>query len=750
MVPGGPRRPTLSASKESDPSDVTSNDPAAKDLDDVSAARVVVTRRARELGLGHLAYDASLIVSELVTNAVLHGGGCRGLAVTRVPHGLRVEVRDASRIPPVLGWASEHAMTGRGLRLVSSLASSWGVAPDVTGKVVWVELSGNGRATSLSEAELLARWDDPGSDPSLRVRVRHHVELGEVPTGLLLAAKSHIDNLVREFALARSGARSGLTADVPPHLTELIETVVGRFAEARLSIKYQALAALQRDASHTRLELDLPLEAADAALDYLNALDEVDGYCRAMRFLTLETPPQHRVFRRWYIEELVGQLRRAGAGKGPRPPQPFEQRLLKEFDQVAKAQWASERTARLYRVASALSGASSPEAVARAAITEGRAALGAAGSGMVLATDANRLLVPATVGYDEAVVSRLRSESPDAELPAAVALRTGQPVWIESRHERDERFPELVGIEATTVAMCAVPLIVQDRRLGALRFSFTEARLFDEEERRFVLALAAQTAQALDRAQLQQARVSISRRLQRSLLPPSLPAIPGVEVAALYHPFGDEMEVGGDFYDIWPIGENRWAIAIGDASGTGPEAAALTALVRYTLRALTMTDRRPRSVIESLNQALVSHVAAEDTERFCTVILGILTVTDHVILELVSGGHPYPLRRRSDGSMSTIKLGGSLLGQLDVVDVAYQRVRLEPGDVVLLFTDGVIESRSNGTFFDTAGIRRVLAGPHQSAREIVTTLGATVLRHSGGRLDDDVAAVAVRIPPPAA
>ncbi len=319
-------------------------------------------------------------------------------------------------------------------------------------------------------------------------------------------------------------------------------------------------------------------------------------------------------------------------------------------------------------------------------------------------------------------------------------------MWIESRQERDDRFPELVGLEATTVSMCAVPLVVQDRRLGALRFSFTEARLFDEEERRFVLALAAQTAQALERTQLQQARVSVSRRLQRSLLPPSLPAIPGVELAALYHPFGDEMEVGGDFYDSWQIEENKWAIAIGDATGTGPEAAALTALVRYTLRALTMQDSLPASVIESLNHALVSHIAAEHSERFCTAILGILTLADRVTLELVSGGHPYPIRRRADGSITTITLGGSLLGQLDEIEVAYRQIVLEPGDAILLFTDGVVESRCNGTFFDTKGIRRVLADSHHSAREIVTTLGATVLRHSGGRLDDDVAAIALRVP----
>jgi serine phosphatase RsbU (regulator of sigma subunit) len=119
------------------------------------------------------------------------------------------------------------------------------------------------------------------------------------------------------------------------------------------------------------------------------------------------------------------------------------------------------------------------------------------------------------------------------------------------------------------------------------------------------MALAAQTAQALDRAHLLASRMEVSRRLQRSLLPPALPEVPGLEVAAIYHPFGEGMDVGGDFYDIWPVRPGQWAIAVGDAAGTGPEAASVTALVRHTLRALTLTDARPDSILRTLNAALL-------------------------------------------------------------------------------------------------------------------------------------------------
>jgi serine phosphatase RsbU (regulator of sigma subunit) len=374
------------------------------------------------------------------------------------------------------------------------------------------------------------------------------------------------------------------------------------------------------------------------------------------------------------------------------------------------------------------------------------AALGADAGGVLLATDADQLLLPGAIGYDETVLARLRSESRHAELPAAVALRTGAEVWLESRTERDERFPDLAGLEAATVALCAVPLDVQGRRLGAVRFSFREARLFDEDERRFVRALAAQTAQALDRAQLQRARIDVSRRLQRSLLPPRLPDVPGLEVAAIYHPFGDGIDVGGDFYDIWAIGAGRWALAIGDAAGTGPEAAALTAMVRHTLRALTLTERAPERVLRILNMALMEAVVDAEGERFCTALFGVVTPGERSEVVLASGGHPSPVVRRAGGGTEWIRVGGSLLGVFPDADVRSVRVRLDPGDTLLLVTDGVLEARQNGTFFDMEGVERVLAASVGSARAAAEGIEQAVLAHTGGILTDDMAAVVLRVP----
>ncbi|HEX3541609.1 MAG TPA: SpoIIE family protein phosphatase [Acidimicrobiales bacterium] len=700
------------------------------------------------MGLSDLIDDGELVASELVANAVLHGSGCTGVEVEGVEGGARIEVADRSRTAPVVGMGSQDAMTGRGLRLVGQLARRWGVESRLDGKVVWAEVGQplpDGAAPSA--ADLVSGGNDR---PAGTTRKRFHVVLGEVPTDLLLAAKYHVDDVVREFALAATGASTGITATVPPHLQSLINTVAYRFSEARESIKRQALTAARRGASHTRLELELDAQTADAGEDYLVALDTVDGYCRAARLLTLETPPQHRVFRRWYVEELIVQVRALASGETPRPPQSFEDRLLQEIDRVAAAQRIAERSARLFEVASALAGADSPEAVADAVLDQGAAALGASGGGLVLASNADRLIVPRTVGYDEAVVARLRSESRDADLPAAVVLRTGESVWIESRLERDMRYPELVELEPATVSVCAVPLEVQGRRLGALRFSFNEPRLFDEDERRFVLTLAAQSAQALERAQLQHSRIDISRRLQRSLLPPTILAIPGVEAAAFYHPLGDGVDVGGDFYDLWKLDDNFYAIAVGDVAGTGPEAAAFTARVRYSLRALTLLDADVGPTMERLNHALLtSNAEGIKGERFCTVIFGtVRSHGDRLEVVLASGGHPYPFIRRADGSVEEVVLGGTLLGIFTEPEVVVVHRTLGPGDRLVLYTDGVIEARDKaGRMFDAAGVRAQLSDAQAggTARATVERLQDAVMDHVGGELADDMAALVLRV-----
>jgi GAF domain-containing protein/anti-sigma regulatory factor (Ser/Thr protein kinase) len=486
-------------------------------------ARRFVAQALREWqrdGLTDLRAGAQLAVTELVTNAQLHARPPIVVRVRLLTDGVRLEVADGSHsmpIAPTGGTAT--GMTGRGMGIVRSVARRWGVDPAPDGKVVWCELGGGSpddRTVGWEiDLERLPTWEEPtGAEPRCTVR------LSDVPTDLLLDAKAHVDNVVRELTLAAAAPASSASAAVPRSLAQLLQRAVEQFAEARQSIKRQAVAAAGRGDPRTTLTLTLPVSAAAAGEAYLQALDQVDTYARAARMLTLETPPQHRVFRQWYVGSLVEQLRAAAAGAPVRESQTFEQRLLLELEAVATAQRATDRAARLQAVTAALAATASLEDVATVVVSHGVQALGASGGTLLVPSHDGHLVVPAAVGYADKLIDQLRAEQLDAELPAAVALRTRQPVWLESRHERNRRFPELGGMEPGAQSMCAVPLVISGRALGVLRFSFDAPRLFDDDERVFALALAAQTAQAVERSRLYEAErdarrsaESVARRL---------------------------------------------------------------------------------------------------------------------------------------------------------------------------------------------------------------------------------------------
>jgi len=278
--------------------------------------------------------DAALIVTELLTNAILHGERPVTMRVRHLDDRIRVEVEDAGRKMPVTVRQSTEAMTGRGLPLVSALSAAWGVdAKRGGGKAVWAELTPESAAAMPSDTNpevdldaFLAAWPDEEDDGEPRFTVR----LGAVPTDLLLAAKAHIDNVVREFTLARGGDGTHSDPALRERFGELIETVTRGFADARADIKRQAVDAAARGDAQTELVLTLPLSAADAGEQYLVALDEADAYARAARLLTLATPPAHRVFRQWYVQSLVDQLRAQARGAEPPALRTFPQRLADE------------------------------------------------------------------------------------------------------------------------------------------------------------------------------------------------------------------------------------------------------------------------------------------------------------------------------------------------------------------------------------------------------------------------------------
>ncbi len=283
-----------------------------------------------------------------------------------------------------------------------------------------------------------------------------------------------------------------------------------------------------------------------------------------------------------------------------------------------------------------------------------------------------------------------------------------------------------------------VPLIARGRVRGVLAAGFDRAP--DDDDLVLCEDLGRRAALALDSARLYAERDHIARTLQQSLLPRELPRIPGVELAARYLAAGDGNEVGGDFYDCFATGRGDWALVIGDVCGKGAEAAAVTALARYTLRAASHHTRRPRAVLNQLNEALLRDRL---DYRFCTVLYASLTPReDRVTVCVAVAGHPLPLVLRASGDVETVGSPGSLLGIVDVPELTEEQIELAPGDALILYTDGVTEADR-------------LAGPERLTRFLATRAGdgaralaeaveRDALAAHGGPARDDVAVVVVR------
>jgi serine phosphatase RsbU (regulator of sigma subunit)/anti-sigma regulatory factor (Ser/Thr protein kinase) len=286
-----------------------------------------------------------------------------------------------------------------------------------------------------------------------------------------------------------------------------------------------------------------------------------------------------------------------------------------------------------------------------------------------------------------------------------------------------------------------LPLRARDRNLGVLVIGGAMARdALDLAE-----DLALRAALALDNARLYSQQLHATHALQRSLLPPELPDIPGVDLAAAYQPAGDGNEVGGDFYDVFEAAQGRWRFAIGDVCGKGPEAAAVTGLTRHALRILAMEGHDVPAVLERLNALLLSE---SSRVPFVTLIYGELVPAPGggATISLACAGHPLPLLRRSAGGVQTAAKAQPLLGVLDQVTFSIDSTRLSPGDVLLCVTDGVTERRAFGRLLDDNGNLSSLLGECSGLNSgaIAATIQRAVDEFGVGPAADDQALIVFR------
>jgi sigma-B regulation protein RsbU (phosphoserine phosphatase) len=245
------------------------------------------------------------------------------------------------------------------------------------------------------------------------------------------------------------------------------------------------------------------------------------------------------------------------------------------------------------------------------------------------------------------------------------------------------------------------------------------------------------------RADLESARSSaLARSLQASLLPPDLPDVPGLEIAARYLPATGGTDVVGDFYDVFQRGPASWAFMIGDVAGKGVEAAKLATLARHTIRTAAMQRLPPREILVTLNRAM--RAQEPSSERFVTAIYGTLDLVHGGIeVELSIAGHPTPLVRRTDRSIESSTSHGIVLGAVAEPRLGEENIWLGNGDTLVLYTDGVVEARLDGELFGERRLRTLVAEGPLEADALADAIEQAV-RTFSPVLADDTAILVLR------
>ena len=710
----------------------------------VADARRFVRKVLADWGMDEVADDAVLATSELATNAIAYAGTSFEVSCRLEGGEVEIEVRD--RHPTrTIDMPGVTATSGRGLPSISRLAESWGVSYDRRSKGVWFRLPRPGLETDADPPVAFtdaagggaARRDrvvlDGAGDPSRDVPERDRDGIAEIPVAgdRLLRSPSAVESMedgvagVRELLGAEGaavllterdgrfimGASAGTATDVT--LGEL--SVAGLGPAARTGSAWVSndesdptAAALQ-----ARSLAAAPLESQGRLTGLLVAVSSVKD-----RFGEADGVRLGRI-----ADEMSLSLEKARVGELERSWRGWLSFVAEASDLLAGT-LDQERTMAL---------------VAQLVVPR-------------LATWCAVYTVseyePDRLAYvwhaDETRADGLR----ELLEHAGAAPRMDVPGPWNGLAAAPEEVRAAAGDTADD-QVYAFPLIARGRRIGTIVIGRPAGDRFPRSAIELAEELSRRAALAVDNARLFSAQTAMSSALQRSLLPPGIPEIPGLEVAVVYEPAGEGSEVGGDFYDVFESGmrpATAWRFAIGDVCGTGPEAAAVTGLARHALRILAAEEMSVPAVLSRLNRLILGE---GERGRLLTLLHGEISArrrSDGVTIKLTSAGHPPPLLLSPDGSVREAATPQPLLGVFDGVEFHTETVRLRRGEVLLCVTDGVTERRSgNRLLGDGHGLEKLLSDcAGLSAGAVAARIQRAVRDFGPEPSNDDIALIVLR------
>lgn len=693
----------------------------------VGEARRFVRRTLTGWGLDDIADLAVLAVSELVTNALVHAGTPGQVELDLSTTSVRLSVRDSHpertlALDPAR--PDDEAEGGRGLVITAALAPTWGVEYTRSVKTIWLELPVPENA--VPQPPEAAEPDAGEPEPGRSLPEPNATRPAAVPTGSPWFGLTTGDG-----ALNRLGTDDWLTLTVERAREELDADATYLLLGGGLAHDYEVRAISGLDSSLLGARVDA---GAPGSPDTRNP------------HLPVVVPD--------LAQQPVPLLAGTGLASLVVVPVSVDGRVTGALASASTRTngFSDEQAVRLQAIADTLA-VPADRARLRSAEQQRRGWLN-------FLAEAGDLLAGS---LDQQMTMSMTCQIAVPRVASWCAIHLyddrGTPVLQQVWHEDERRNAPLRsllrGMTPQEVVVSrdplvegqplAVPLVARGQKIGVMTLGRSSPDGWDPEVTLVLESIARRAALAIDNARAHGDLQAVGDALQDSLLPSSVPTAPGLDLGLVYEAAGGAGTVGGDFYDVFPLGGDRWCFVVGDVCGTGARAAAVTGLARHTIRALALAGFPVGDVLERLNAAILDE---GERARFLTVACGVMQpmAGRRFRLELVCAGHPPPFLVDGAGSVRQVGRPQSLLGILDDVSYTADEVVLNRGDLLVTVTDGVLERRDGDRILDDAGLAaelRAVAGmPAQAVAERIRRL---VLDFAPTPQRDDMAVLAIRL-----